>query len=176
MAAHWFVAFVLFANIRHVLTGKATPLDDALTPGFRLETPLLIILDTLHSPHPHRYRLGETWLRTCLKSYTRVVEPLLYDLLDPSIRRVRVESILRDWSQGAWKGRDVRGWVYETNFDMERTRYLIDSLGGLCKFGGAGFTKIIKGTAIKRGGHMGPGARAEAGALFIMINYSGITH
>lgn len=46
-------------------------LDDTLLPGLRFKIPMLIVLDTLKNPDPNLRRIGETWMRCSLKSYTR---------------------------------------------------------------------------------------------------------
>ena len=48
-----------------------TNIDDAMTPGFRLKIPMMIVLDTLRSDDPYLKRVGETWMRCSLKSYLR---------------------------------------------------------------------------------------------------------
>lgn len=45
--------------------------DDNMLPGFRLKLPMMIVLDTLKSDDPNLHRIGETWMRCSLKSYTR---------------------------------------------------------------------------------------------------------
>lgn len=45
--------------------------DDNILPGFRLKLPMMIVLDTLKSDDPNLHRIGETWMRCSLKSYTR---------------------------------------------------------------------------------------------------------
>ena len=46
-------------------------IDDNFLPGFRFRIPIFIILDSLKGDNPRLQRMGETWLRTYLKSYTR---------------------------------------------------------------------------------------------------------
>ena len=47
--------------------------DDNMLPGFRLKLPMMIVLDTLKSEDSNLRRIGETWMRCSLKSYTRWV-------------------------------------------------------------------------------------------------------
>ena len=56
------------APTSHFLTPNA---DDATLPGFRLRIPLLAVLDTIKSDNPTARRVGETWMRSSLKSYVR---------------------------------------------------------------------------------------------------------
>jgi hypothetical protein len=46
-------------------------LEDNLLPGFRFKVPMMFVLDTLKSNNLTLRRLGETWMRCCLKSYIR---------------------------------------------------------------------------------------------------------
>jgi len=45
--------------------------DDAFVPGFQLKLPMLMVLDTLKHQDIVLRRIGETWMRCSLKSYTR---------------------------------------------------------------------------------------------------------
>ena len=66
------------------LTGKTTFIsfalylsflsEDNLLPGFRFKVPMMFVLDTLKSNNLTLRRLGETWMRCCLKSYIRYSE------------------------------------------------------------------------------------------------------
>ncbi|KAH8099733.1 Dopey, N-terminal-domain-containing protein [Cristinia sonorae] len=121
--------------------------DDALAPGFRLKVPMMIILDTLKSDNPSIRRVGETWMRCCLKSYLRILDPLLYDLHDPQIRRLR--------SNEEHNGRSIQGFRYERPFDQRYTSHLLESLLSVVKFGGQGFSKIARSTVVTRTSHSG---------------------
>jgi hypothetical protein len=46
-------------------------IDDAALPSFQFRIPLLAVLDALKSDNPASRRVGETWMRSSLKSYTR---------------------------------------------------------------------------------------------------------
>ncbi|KAI0095247.1 Dopey, N-terminal-domain-containing protein [Irpex rosettiformis] len=116
--------------------------DDSLLPGLRLKIPMMIILDTLRSDDPNLRRIGETWMRCSLKSYLRVLDPLLYDLCDPTICRSQTSLQLN--------GRQVQGFSYLKPFDQRYIIHLFGVLLSVVKFGGQGFTKIARSTPITR--------------------------
>ncbi|OAX42077.1 hypothetical protein K503DRAFT_863326 [Rhizopogon vinicolor AM-OR11-026] len=115
--------------------------DDAL-PGVRLKVPLMIVLETLKHDDPSLRRVGETWMRCNLRSYIRVLEPILRDLLDPSIRRIPSASRV--------SGKEIRGYVYERSFDQRYVAHLLEILLSVVQFGGQGFAKSTRGTFLKR--------------------------
>ncbi|KAF8845997.1 hypothetical protein BDN67DRAFT_891629, partial [Paxillus ammoniavirescens] len=115
--------------------------DDAL-PGFRLKVPMMLVLETLKHDHPSLRRVGETWMRCSLKSYIRILEPILHDLVDPTIRRK--PSLLKI------RGKEIQGYVYEQNFDQRYVHHLLEILHSIVQFGGQGFAKATRITPIKR--------------------------
>ncbi|KAJ8582095.1 hypothetical protein M405DRAFT_582865 [Rhizopogon salebrosus TDB-379] len=115
--------------------------DDSL-PGVRLKVPLMIVLETLKRDDPSLRRVGETWMRCNLRSYIRVLEPILRDLLDPSIRRTSSASSV--------SGKEIRGYVYERPFDQRYVAHLLEILLSVVQFGGQGFAKSARSTFLKR--------------------------
>ncbi|KAJ7742186.1 Dopey, N-terminal-domain-containing protein [Mycena olivaceomarginata] len=111
--------------------------EDNLLPGFRFKVPMMIVLDTLKNEDPCLRRIGETWMRCSLKSYLRVLDPILFDLLEPSILR----------------GRELHGFLYERPFDQRYTHHLLEMLLSIIRFGGQGFAKTARSTSIKRSHH-----------------------
>ncbi|KIJ66430.1 hypothetical protein HYDPIDRAFT_26778 [Hydnomerulius pinastri MD-312] len=116
--------------------------EDDVLPGFRLKVPMMIVLETLNHEHPSLRRVGETWMRCSLKSYTRILEPILYDLLDPTVRRKPKSTKI--------KGKEIRGYVYEQNFDQRYVHHLLEILLSIVQFGGQGFVKTARSTPIRR--------------------------
>ncbi|KAI0803164.1 Dopey, N-terminal-domain-containing protein [Irpex lacteus] len=116
--------------------------EDSLLPGLRLKIPMMIVLDTLRSDDPNLRRIGETWMRCSLKSYLRVLDPLLYDLCDPTILRTQASLQLN--------GRQVQGFSYLKPFDQRYVVHVLGVLISVVKFGGQGFTKITRSTPISR--------------------------
>ncbi|KAJ1302793.1 hypothetical protein OPQ81_003100 [Rhizoctonia solani] len=127
--------------------------DDSLVPGYRCKTALLIVLDTLKSEDIHIRRVGETWMRCSLKSYIRVIEPALFDILDPSTRRS--SAIF------TFNGRDTRGFTYERPIDQRKLVYILESLLCVIRYGGQGFGRVARTTPIQRTLYPGLMARAE---------------
>ncbi|CAE6478176.1 unnamed protein product [Rhizoctonia solani] len=128
--------------------------DDSLVPGYRCKTALLIVLDTLKSEDIHIRRVGETWMRCSLKSYIRVIEPVLFDLLDPAIKRSSATF--------TFNGRDTRGFTYERPMDQRKLAYILESLLSVIRYGGQGFGRVARTTPIQRTLYPGLMTRAEA--------------
>ncbi|EPT03457.1 hypothetical protein FOMPIDRAFT_1058702 [Fomitopsis schrenkii] len=114
--------------------------DDELMPGSRLKVPMMITLDTLKSNDPALRRIGETWMRCSLKSYLRVLDPILFDLLDPTIRRSAAVVELN--------GKELHGFAYDLPFDQRYVIHLLETLLSVIKFGGQGFSKTARVTPI----------------------------
>ncbi|KAF8167553.1 Dopey, N-terminal-domain-containing protein [Crassisporium funariophilum] len=121
--------------------------EDTLLPGFRFKVPMMIVLDTLKSDNPTLRRIGETWMRCSLKSYLRVLDPILHDLLDPSILRTPTTFKVR--------GRELPGFFYDRPFDQRLINHLLEILLSVVNFGGQGFAKAARTSAIKRSHHGG---------------------
>ncbi|KAF9566957.1 hypothetical protein CPC08DRAFT_758587 [Agrocybe pediades] len=121
--------------------------EDNSMPGFHFKIPMLIVLDTLKSENPNLRRIGETWMRCSLKSYIRVLDPILYDLLDPST--VRIPTVFKV------RGRELPGYLYERPYDQRIVNHLLETLLSIVNFGGQGFTKAARTSTIKRSFHVG---------------------
>ncbi|THV06503.1 hypothetical protein K435DRAFT_960479 [Dendrothele bispora CBS 962.96] len=128
--------------------------EDNSLPGFRFKVPMMIVLDTLKNDDPNLRRIGETWMRCSLKSYIRVLDPILFELMDPSIRRIPDTMKV--------KGRELPGFTYERPLDQRYTNHLLEMLLSIIRFGGQGFAKTAKTSAIKRSHHTGLVQRVEA--------------
>ncbi|KAJ7897279.1 Dopey, N-terminal-domain-containing protein [Mycena olivaceomarginata] len=131
--------------------------EDNLLPGFRFKVPMMIVLDTLKNEDPCLRRIGETWMRCSLKSYLRVLDPILFDLLEPSIRRIPNTAKVR--------GRELHGFLYERPFDQRYTHHLLEMLLSIIRFGGQGFAKTARSTSIKRSHHTALIQRVETMGL-----------
>ncbi|KAJ8503598.1 hypothetical protein ONZ45_g10714 [Pleurotus djamor] len=128
--------------------------EDNLLPGFRFKVPLMIVLDTLRNDDPRLRRIGETWMRCSLKSYLRALDPLLFDLADPAIRRLPVVNKVRS--------KELRGFIYEKEFDQRYVAHLMETLLSVVRFGGQGFVRTARVTPIKRSHHSSLPKRLEA--------------
>ncbi|KAI0639909.1 Dopey, N-terminal-domain-containing protein [Trametes polyzona] len=116
--------------------------EDSMLPGVHLKVPMMTLLETLRSDDPKLRRIGETWMRCSLKSYLRVLDPILFDLFDPAIRYSPSTTEL--------KGKQLQGFVYERSFDQRYVNYLLETLLSVVKFGGQGFSKVARNTPISR--------------------------
>ncbi|KAF9524082.1 Dopey, N-terminal-domain-containing protein [Crepidotus variabilis] len=121
--------------------------EDTLLPGFHFRIPMLMVLDGLKSEDPALRRVSETWMRCSLKSYIRVLDPILYDFLDPNILRSQTTFKVR--------GREITGFVYERPFDQRIIDHLLETLLSVVNFGGQGFAKAARTAPIKRSYHTG---------------------
>ncbi|CAA7265849.1 unnamed protein product [Cyclocybe aegerita] len=121
--------------------------DDTLLPGFYFKVPMMIVLDALKSDKPGLRRIGETWMRCSLKSYIRILDPILHDLLDP--------GIVRNPTTFKVRGRELPGFSYERAFDQRIMNHLLETLLSIVSFGGQGFTKAARTSSIKRSHHIG---------------------
>lgn len=128
--------------------------DDPQFPGFKFRVPLFNVLDTMKSDDPALRRLGETWMRCSLKSYMRILDPVLYELMDPTVKRTPTTITL--------EGREVKQFNYEKPFDSSRVVYLLDTLVSTLKFGGQGLTKVARSTSMKKAGFVDVYKRAFA--------------
>jgi hypothetical protein len=135
-------------------------IEDSNLPGFSLKVPLMIILDALKSDDPGLRRVGETWMRCSLKSYLRygtpfshlpssylsycssVLDPILCDLLDPSMRRISYVTKIN--------GKELQGFSYERSFNQTYVNHLLETLLSVVKFGGQGFGKTARMNSVRR--------------------------
>ena len=148
-----------------------SPTEDSLLPGFRFKVPIMIVLDTLKSDDPNLRRVGETWMRCSLKSYLRyvgirfhflnqtqafcrVLDPILFDLLDPALRRTPSVSKIN--------GKELRDFSYERPIDQSYITYLLETLLSVVRFGGQGFSKTARTSHVRRSHHAGLVERIEA--------------
>ncbi|KDE03256.1 hypothetical protein MVLG_06250 [Microbotryum lychnidis-dioicae p1A1 Lamole] len=115
--------------------------EDSQLPGVVLRTPMFRMLDSLKADDLSTRRAGEAWMRCSLKSYLRILDPLLFTLLDPSIEQR--STII--------KVADLRVPIleHEATFDQARVHHVLDCLLGLARFGGQGFIRIAKGSFMK---------------------------
>ncbi|GAA98597.1 hypothetical protein E5Q_05284 [Mixia osmundae IAM 14324] len=118
------------------------------SPGDNLFTPLLVVLDSLRDEDLSIRRAAEAWMRCSLKSYIRVLDPLLLRLHDPSIKRVKADVTLGNQTVLSLQ-------KYSEPFDHANLCHLLENLLGLMRFGGQGFSRIAKST------HLKPGASVE---------------
>ncbi|KAI6136235.1 Dopey, N-terminal-domain-containing protein [Pisolithus sp. B1] len=137
--------------------------EDEVSPGFRLKVPMMIVLDTLRHEQPSIRRAGETWMRCSLRSYARILEPIIYDLIDPTIRRKPCRTKI--------KGKEVQGYIYEQAFDQRYVHHLLEVLLAIAQFGGQGFTKSARSYPINRSNHKPLAHRLETASIDPTTNF-----
>ncbi|KAH9996513.1 Dopey, N-terminal-domain-containing protein [Russula vinacea] len=129
--------------IKHVRFSHLTHcIEDSNLPGFSLKVPLMIILDALKNDDPGLRRVAETWMRCSLRSYLRVLDPILYDLLDPSMKRMPSVTKIN--------GKELQGFSYERSFNQTYVNHLLETLLSVVKFGGQGFGKTARMSSVRR--------------------------
>ncbi|KAI6048019.1 Dopey, N-terminal-domain-containing protein [Pisolithus marmoratus] len=137
--------------------------EDDVSPGFRLKVPMMIVLDTLRHDQPNIRRVGETWIRCNLRSYARVLEPILYDLIDPILRRKPCRTKI--------KGKEVQGYMYEQAFDQRYVHHLLEVLLAIVQFGGQGFTKSARSYLLNRSNYKSLVHRLETASIDSTANF-----
>jgi hypothetical protein len=88
---------------------------------------MFMILDGLKSDDPHVLRTSETWMRCNLRSYFRILDPLLRHVMDVIVQ--------------ARKGAKFR--------DMALIHYYVSSATSLFRFGGQGLSKACQSTEVR---------------------------
>jgi hypothetical protein len=96
-----------------------------------------------------------------------VLDPILYDLLDPSMKRV--PSITNT------NGKQLQGFAYERPFDQTYVNHLLETLLSVVKFGGQGFVKIVRTALVQRSHHSGLVERVQSGMLLCLFFLSRLT-
>jgi hypothetical protein len=93
--------------------------------------------------------------------FLRVLDPLLYDLLDPGIHRV--SSVVEV------NGKELHDFSYERPYDQSYLKYVLETLLSVVRFGGQGFNKTARTSYIRKSHHDGLKARIETGLSSIEI-------
>lgn len=73
---------------------------------------------------------------------TSVLDPILYDLLDPSMKRIPSVTKIN--------GRELQSFSYERSFDQAYVNHLLETLLSVVKFGGQGFGKTARMNSVRR--------------------------
>lgn len=89
-----------------------------------------------------------------LITVARVLDPILFDLLDPSVRRSQSVTKIND--------RELQAFAYDAPMDQRLINHLLDILLSVVRFGGQGFVKVTKSTPIRRSLHPGLITRVES--------------
>lgn len=84
-----------------------------------------------------------------------MLDPILFDLLDPSVRK--------SLSVAKINGRELQGFTYDACVDQRLINHLLGTLLSVARFGGQGLVKVAKSTPIRRSPHPGLVKRVESG-------------
>ncbi|RCH94744.1 hypothetical protein CU098_001184, partial [Rhizopus stolonifer] len=115
--------------------------------SLKFSRPMMIVLDLLGG-HALKKRIGESWIRSYLNSYVRLLEPFILTLLDKKIIRQATTKKV-EWKQQVLKNQqpkttDIAYFLYVKPFDTEIVDYLLTLLTQLFQFGGQNALKDCK--------------------------------
>ncbi|KAF9960614.1 hypothetical protein BGZ65_012020 [Modicella reniformis] len=105
--------------------------------------PMMLMLDALSSTDPSNKRAGETWLRSNLKSYPRLLDPLILVLYD--------QNIVRNQTEETFHNEYFPVHYYVRNFNQAQVQYVFNTLLTVFRFGGLGFLRSIRQSPIPHG-------------------------
>ena len=83
----------------------------------------------------------------CLLTLCSILDPIFYDMLDPSVLYSPTVFKIR--------GGEIAGFFYERPFDQRLINHLLQILLSIVTFGGQGFVKAARASAVKRSFHQG---------------------
>ncbi|KAK5828752.1 Dopey, N-terminal-domain-containing protein [Linnemannia elongata] len=114
--------------------------DDIQHNSTAFVRPMMLMLDSLSSTNPSNRRAGETWIRSNLKSYPRLLDPLLFVLFD--------HTIVRNKSEETFHNEYFPVHYYIRNFNQAQVQYVFNTLLTVFRFGGLGFLRSIRQSTI----------------------------
>ncbi|KAF9581925.1 hypothetical protein BGW38_000888, partial [Lunasporangiospora selenospora] len=114
--------------------------DDIQHSSLAFIRPMMLMLDSLTSTNPSNRRAGESWIRSNLKSYRRLLDPLLLVLYDP--------TIFRDQAEETFHNEYFPVFYYLRNFNQAQVQYVFNTLTTVFKFGGLAFLRSIRQSVI----------------------------
>ncbi|KAG0261587.1 hypothetical protein BG011_000876 [Mortierella polycephala] len=114
--------------------------DDIQHSSTAFVRPMMLMLDSLSSTNPSNRRAGETWIRSNLKSYPRLLDPLLLVLYD--------QAIVRNKSEETFHNEYFPVHYYIRNFNQAQVQYVFNTLLTVFRFGGLGFLRSIRHSTI----------------------------
>ncbi|KAG0208460.1 hypothetical protein BGX28_000598 [Mortierella sp. GBA30] len=114
--------------------------DDIQHNSAAFVRPMMLMLDSLSSTNPSNRRAGETWIRSNLKSYPRLLDPLLLVLYD--------QSIVRNQAEETFHNEYFPVHYYVRNFNQAQVQYVFNTLLTVFRFGGLGFLRSIRQSTV----------------------------
>ncbi|KAF9137838.1 hypothetical protein BGX30_009855 [Mortierella sp. GBA39] len=114
--------------------------DDIQHNSTAFVRPMMLMLDSLSSTNPSNRRAGETWIRSNLKSYPRLLDPLMFVLFD--------HTIVRNKSEETFHNEYFPVHYYIRNFNQAQVQYVFNTLLTVFRFGGLGFLRSIRQSTI----------------------------
>lgn len=98
--------------------------------------------DVVSNPTYGIVHSSPTYINLICPYRTSVLDPILYDLLDPSMKRIPSVTKIN--------GRELQSFSYERSFDQAYVNYLLETLLSVVKFGGQGFGKTARMNSVRR--------------------------
>lgn len=132
--------FDITGHSRTQLLTSISSIDDIQHNPAAFVRPMMLMLDSLSSTNPSNRRAGETWIRSNLKSYPRLLDPLLLVLYDQSIVRVQSEETFHN--------EYFPVHYYIRNFNQAQVQYVFNTLLTVFRFGGLGFLRSIRQSTV----------------------------
>jgi hypothetical protein len=123
---------------------------------------MFIVLDALQDDDLANRRAAEAWMRCCLKSYLRIIDPILLILLDP--------AIMRQATSVQVSGVSVEVYHYLKPFDQAKVQHVLENLLSVARFGGQGFTRVAKGSVTRQTPDEALRKRMEAGNVLSILS------
>ncbi|KAG0295715.1 hypothetical protein BGZ98_001266 [Dissophora globulifera] len=114
--------------------------DDIEHSSAAFVRPMMLMLDSLSSTNPSNRRAGETWIRSNLKSYPRLLDPLTLVLYDQTIVRHKTEETFHN--------EYFPVHYYIRNFNQAQVQYVLNTLLTVFRFGGLAFLRSIRQSTI----------------------------
>ncbi|RUS26035.1 hypothetical protein BC938DRAFT_471306 [Jimgerdemannia flammicorona] len=136
--------------------------------------PMFLMLDTLRDDeNSTNRRAGESWVRCNLRSYVRLLDPILAVLLDRSILRKSTEKTLEAGETAP--SVTIGYYLYLRPFNQAQVDYMFNTLLTVARFGGQGFLKSVRGATVPFGSQIATLA-AHMGLLHVSVESSSMSY
>ncbi|RUS22466.1 hypothetical protein BC937DRAFT_88992 [Endogone sp. FLAS-F59071] len=148
--------------------------DDIPGASIIFARPMFLMLDTLREDeNSTNRRAGETWVRCNLRSYVRLLDPILTTLLDRSILRKPTEKQIE--AGQTTPPVTINYYLYLRPFNQAQVDYMLDTLLNITRFGGQGFLKSVRAAMVSSNSQIATLA-GQMGAFPESVSVSYIEH
>ncbi|CAG8433328.1 13062_t:CDS:10 [Ambispora gerdemannii] len=115
--------------------------DDSFNVSMAFSQPMFLMLDTLRYENPTNRRAGEIWMRSQQDSYSKLLDPMITIICDPSIVFCSTEIII-DKEKFAF-------FLYERPFNQAQVNYVFETMVTVCRVSGQGFLRALRESYVK---------------------------